>query len=135
MTIGLPKAKSKRSKKLPPKSKSTKAPRRLGRPKAEQLDLIPDARPANEKEIARVANDYRMALREQCAALSVAKERKEELLALVKEAKLTPTDDGKIQFHAGGLLIMVTPRDELVRVKDETGDEDDDADDDDDASA
>lgn len=83
----------------------------------EQLDLI-DVSPENSKKIVGVARRYKAAQAERTAALEREVGEKEKLLAMVKEAKLQPVD-GVIRFRVDGLLITVTPRDELVKVKDE----------------
>ena len=35
----------------------------------------------------------------------------------------SPLEGGKIQFHVDGMMITVVPRDELIRIKDESGNE------------
>ena len=95
-----------------------------GRPKkeeavaGEQLDLI-DVAPENAKEIITAAREYKAAQVKRIAALEREVERKQELLSLVRDANLQRLKDGTIRFRLDGFLITVTPRDELVKVKQE----------------
>lgn len=89
--------------------------------KGEQLDLI-DTTPENSKEIIRHAKKYKAAMQERVAALVIEKEEKTKLLSLIKESGMKPVD-GKISFHCNGYKITVTPRDELVKVKEDGEDE------------
>ncbi len=88
---------------------------------AEQMDLI-DVRPKNEKAILAKAKEYKQfsAKRQEILAEEVA--AKKELLKLIHDSGVKPLEDGKIRFTCDGFTITVTPRDELVRVK-EAGDE------------
>ena len=43
----------------------------------------------------------------------------------MREAKLQPNEDGVISFLIDGVKITVTPRDELLRVKEEAEDDED----------
>lgn len=106
-------------------AKHPKAPRkaRPRRIKAEQPYLIPDVLPENAKQICKVAIEYREAMQARQALSEIQHEHKATLLSLVKDAKLKPADDGTISFEVDGLRITVTPRDELIRVKDSSGDE------------
>jgi hypothetical protein len=83
----------------------------------EQLTLI-DVTPENLKEIAPVAKRYRAAVRRRMKAGEEETALKEELLSLVKESKAVRLQDGSIRFKCEGMTITITPRDELVRVKD-----------------
>lgn len=87
--------------------------------RGEQLDLI-DIQPENAKAIIRVARLYKEFQATRIAALAKETEQKHQVLELVRAAKLQPLDGGKIKFEYGGVLICVTPRDELVTVKDKT---------------
>ena len=84
--------------------------------KEKQLALI-DIEPKNMKEILKKAREYKNAQTQRLSWLASEKEFKHEVLALVKEAKLQPLEDGVIRFHCDGVIISVTPRDELIRVK------------------
>ena len=84
----------------------------------EQLDLI-DVAPENIKKIISVAKRYRTAQTRRIEALGQEVTEKQNLLTLIKQANLKQVD-GKIRFRADGLIITVTPRDELVKIKDET---------------
>lgn len=84
----------------------------------EQMDLI-DVGPENLKQIKPIAKKYRQAVKERMAAGETEKDLKEQLLAMVKDANLKRLDDGTIRFKVDGMLITVTPRDELIRVKED----------------
>ena len=86
--------------------------------KEEQLDLI-DVAPENAKAIVAKARIYKMRMDERRTALKKEIDAKQEVLALVKEAKLQPLEGGKIRFKYEGFTISITPRDELVQVKEE----------------
>lgn len=45
-------------------------------------------------------------------------EHKQKVLELVRAAKLQTLDGGKIKFEYDGVVISITPRDELVKVRD-----------------
>ena len=83
----------------------------------EQMDLI-DVAPKNAKPIIAAARIYKKHQAARIAALTKEKEQKQKILALVKEANLTPLEGGKIRFTYDNVTISVTPRDELVQVKD-----------------
>jgi isocitrate/isopropylmalate dehydrogenase len=84
----------------------------------EQLDLI-DVAPANSKAMVQTAKRYKKAQSERIASLEVETSEKQKLLTLIKEANLQRTDDGRIRFRIERLIITVTPRDELIKIKDE----------------
>jgi len=88
--------------------------------KSEQLPLI-DVQPKNKKEIIACANRYKKAQSERIEALNREKEEKQSLLDLVEKGNLQRLDDGTIKFHVDGMTITVTPRDELVQVKEDQG--------------
>ena len=94
-----------------------------GQVTGEQLELI-DVGPANLKAIKPIAKRYKAAMRRRQGALKEEIEAKQQILALIKEAKVSRLPDGKIKFKCDGMLITVTPRDELVKVKDEEDEED-----------
>jgi hypothetical protein len=85
--------------------------------KGEQLALIVTT-PENSKEIIRHAKKYKAAMQERVAALAIEKEEKQVLLGLIKESGAKPVD-GKITLNLDGFKITVTPRDELVKVKED----------------
>jgi len=91
----------------------------------EQMDLI-DVHPRNQKRIIAVARTYRQAQAERQEALKAEIEQKEKLLNLIHQAKLKPLDDGKIKFSVDTLTITVTPRDELIQVREKTQPDDTD---------
>lgn len=82
----------------------------------EQLDLL-DVSPENLKQIIPVAKQYRKAVKRRMVALEEETKLKGQILDLVKDAKLSRLADGSIKFKCDGMLITVTPRDELVKVK------------------
>ena len=84
----------------------------------EQLELI-DVSPENMKEIKPAATAYQKAKSARINATVKEVETKTKLLGLVKAAKMKALDDGVIRFRCDGLLISITPRDELVKVKEE----------------
>lgn len=88
----------------------------------EQLDLI-DVAPKNAKVIIDAAKIYKklMLARKKAGEKEVA--QKAEVLRLVREAKLTPLEGGKIRFRYDGFIVSVTPRDELVKVVEESYEE------------
>jgi hypothetical protein len=87
----------------------------------EQMDLI-DVAPENMKKIKPLAKKYRAAVKRRMAVLDEEKELKDKLLDMVKAAHLSRLEDGTIKFRCDGMLITVTPRDELIRVKGEEED-------------
>ena len=90
----------------------------------EQMALI-DVTPENLKQIEPIARRYRAAMKTRVAALKDEVEAKQKILALVKDAHLTRLEDGTIRFKCEGKLIIITPRDEKITIKDEKkGDED-----------
>ncbi len=100
---------TKQNKKASAKSKKEK-------PEGEQLDLI-DVHPAK----ARLYKEYQFTgqkdYRCRLAALKKEVEQKQKVLELVKAAELQPLEGGIIKFEYDGVIISITPRDELVKVK------------------
>ena len=76
-----------------------------------------DIHPENKKEIIATAQSYKRAMSQRVKFLDEEKGFKTKLLGLIKEAGITPLEDGKIKFELDGFKISVTPRDELVQVK------------------
>lgn len=93
----------------------------------EQLDLI-EVKPENSKEMVEVVKRYKAAQSQRMEALGREVAEKQKLLALIKKAKLQHLDDGRIQFRVDRLIITVTPRDELIRIKDENENNDEEVD-------
>jgi hypothetical protein len=89
--------------------------------KGEQLELL-DVAPENAKDIIACARRYKNFLAKRLKVLSAEKNEKQNLLALIEKANLSRLNDGKIRFHCDGYVITVTPRDELVQVKEDKDD-------------
>ena len=85
----------------------------------EQLNLI-EVGPENLAKIKPVALEYRQIMQQRVQMTAQEVAAKQGLLELVHEAKLKPNDQGIIKFTCDGLVISVTPRDELIQVKDGT---------------
>lgn len=85
----------------------------------EQLDLI-DVAPENAKPIIEVACQYKQHQRARMAAGAKEEECKKRILNMVNEANLQRLEGGKIKFEYDSVTISITPRDELVTVKDKT---------------
>jgi hypothetical protein len=65
----------------------------------------------------KIAVPYKEAVDERMAWGKIESEKKQELLALVKDAKLKPLSDGKIRFKVDGMTITVTPTELKIAVK------------------
>jgi hypothetical protein len=85
--------------------------------KAEQPALL-DVMPKNAKQIVEAAQLYRKYVAQRQRLLEQETAQKEEVLRLVKAGKLNYVD-GKIRFNYEGIIITVTPRDELITIKEE----------------
>lgn len=81
----------------------------------EQLDLM-ELGPENAKAIKRAARAYKDAQTQKASWAEDENAQKNKILALVREAGLHANDKGVIQFQLDGIIITITPRDELVRV-------------------
>lgn len=84
-----------------------------------QMDLI-DISPKNAKPIIAAARIYKKYQLERLSALASEKKQKAKVLRLVKEANLQPLEGGIIKFICNGVEISVEPRDELVKIKEQT---------------
>jgi len=85
----------------------------------EQLDLI-DVLPAKAKPIIKAARIYKKYQLERLSALAKENSQKKFVLQMVKEAKLQPLEGGLIKFTCENVTVSVTPRDELVKIKEQT---------------
>lgn len=83
---------------------------------ADQMDLI-EVLPENAKPIIEAARLYKKLQAARQAALEKEVEQKHKVLELVRAANLQPLEGGKIRFEYDGYIISVTPRDELIKVK------------------
>jgi len=81
----------------------------------EQLDLM-DVQPENAKEIIAAAKLYKKHQKARLAAGVKEKEQKTLILELAKKADIQVLAGGKIKFTVDGMMIEITPRDELVQV-------------------
>ena len=88
-------------------------------PKGQQMDLI-EVGPENAKEIILHARRYKASQKKRIEALAEEIAEKQKLLALISDAHLKRLDDGKIRFKLDGFTITVTPRDELVKIKEDS---------------
>lgn len=82
----------------------------------EQLALI-DVNPENAKVIVAAARSYKKYQIERSKALDKEVKQKQLVLSLIKEANLQTLEGGKIKFKYDDVTISVTPRDELLKVK------------------
>ena len=82
----------------------------------EQMDLI-DVSPEHSSEIVECAKKYKAAQAKHVKYLDEEKAQKEKLRSLIDDENLERLEDGKIRFTVDGYTITVTPRDELVQVK------------------
>lgn len=99
-----------------------KAVRKETKEKGKQLDLI-DVAPANAKPIIALARRYKKVSAARQANLAEEVQLKKQIIDLTKAAKLQPLKDGVIKFKHNGVTVSITPRDELVKVKDEKAEE------------
>lgn len=98
-----------------------------GRPKGsgkkpvagEQLSLI-DVGPENIEEITPHIRQYKEAMSTRLKALKVEVKEKNIILELVKKAHLKRLEDGNIRFTCADMLIEITPRDEVIRIKNQS---------------
>jgi len=87
-------------------------------------EFLIDIHPENSKAIIACAKRYKKAQKIRLDALAEEKKEKVKLLELIRAAEVKPLEDGKIKFKLDGMKISVTPRDELVQVREEDEDED-----------
>jgi hypothetical protein len=98
----------------------------MARPKkevepGEQLELI-DVSSELQKTLKPVLRKYKAAQTERIAFLAEEKKLKNQILKMVHDAGLRPLEDGKIRFHCNGILVVVTPRDEKITIKEDDDD-------------
>ena len=85
-----------------------------------QMDLI-DYQPKNAKEIVEQARIYKKYLNQRINALEKEKGQKKLVLDMIRKSELLPQKNGIIKFQFDGFVISVTPRDELVQIKEVAG--------------
>ena len=85
----------------------------------EQLDLI-DFHPKNSEAIVATARLYKKFQVARMAAGDKEVEQKQKILELVKAENLQTLAGDKVRFELDGVLITITPRDELITVKDKS---------------
>lgn len=81
-----------------------------------QLPLI-DVEPKNSKKIIACIKQYKAIQSERIAALNEEIKEKEKLLSLIEGEHLQRLEKGKIEFTVEGYKVTVTPREELIQVK------------------
>lgn len=84
--------------------------------KGEQLPLI-DVAPENAKPIIEAARLHKKYLTNRLEWLAKEKAQKQKVLSLVREAHLQRVEGGVIRFTYDNAEILITPRDELVQLK------------------
>ena len=82
----------------------------------EQLQLI-ETESEYLKPIKAAAKAYKKALAARQTALSQEIEQKKKIIELTKKANFTPDAQGVIKYRVADIVVKITPRDELVRVK------------------
>ena len=102
----------------PPQMDETLSDTPPGTTSGEQLDLI-DITPENGKAILAIAKDYKKAVAARMRMGEKEVELKGKLLELIKKENLARLENGSIRFRLDGVIITVTPRDELIKVKEE----------------
>lgn len=85
----------------------------------DQLALI-DVDPENAQSIIEAANKYKASQSKRLKALEAEVADKQTLLSLIKDAKVQRLEDGRTKFRVGGMVITVTPRDELIRISEQS---------------
>lgn len=90
----------------------------------EQLDLI-DVKPKNAKKILSLAKDYKAVQKERIDYLAKEKELKQKIIDEIRKAKLSPLENGTTKFTIDNFKISMTPRDELIQIKEIGVDEED----------
>ena len=75
-----------------------------------------DVSPKQSKELIEKGHAYKKAVKQRLLILAEEKNLKAEILEIIKRENLTPVD-GKIKFEVDGMMFTVTPRDELLQIK------------------
>ena len=84
----------------------------------EQLQLI-DVLPKKAKPIIKQARIYKRFQLARKAALKAEVEQKQKVLNLVKAANIKSLKDGVIRFTCDDVTICITPRDELLQIRED----------------
>lgn len=82
----------------------------------EQMDLI-DVTPEELKKIRPVVKKYKQVVKSRVALTAEEVELKNKIKEFVHASELKRLPDGSIKFRCDGFLVEVTPRDEVVKVK------------------
>ena len=88
----------------------------MGKKKGKQLPLI-DVQPENAEPIVAAAKEYKEHQTDRLNSQRDENKAKAKVLRLIKAANLQPLDGGVIRFEHDGYYFSVTPRDELIEVK------------------
>jgi len=82
-------------------------------------DKLFETLPEELKGVAEIAKDYKKVQAQRIAALNEEKNLKQQILDAVHEADIKPVD-GKVTFTVEDIIITISPRDELVQIKEAT---------------
>lgn len=85
--------------------------------KVGEQGTLMDVGPENKKEIVEAVQIYKRHQHDRIVSLKKECEWKEKIKALVKESDLLPQKDGTIKFNYDKVIIEITPRDELITIK------------------
>jgi len=107
------KAKKKAVKKSEKKSEEKKPEEKKS---GDQIPLI-DVAPENCKELIAAAKLYKEYQQDRMSAAAQEADQKALIIELMHKSELQPLAGGKLKFEHDGFKITVTPRDELVQVK------------------
>ena len=86
--------------------------------KGEQMDLM-DTGPENRQAIVDAVREYKKHQSDRIASLKKELKWKDKVKKLILESDLKPLKDGRIKFTFSKVTVEVTPRDELITIKEE----------------
>ena len=84
----------------------------------EQAMLI-EVGPENLAQITPIAKEYKKVVTQRVSLNAREKELKEQLRALIHSSGLKRLADGSIRFKCDGMLVVVTPQDEKISIKED----------------